>query len=61
MAEDIGFLELGQSAPYKILPNYTVPFLGETALSTVVAGAVGALVLLGLMVVIGQSLRRKTS
>jgi cobalt/nickel transport system permease protein len=61
VAEDMGFLHLGQSAPYQILPDYTIPFLGETALSTVVAGAVGALVLLGLMLVIGQSLRRKTS
>jgi cobalt/nickel transport system permease protein len=60
VAEDIGFLELGQDAPYAILPDYTVPFLGETALSTIVAGAVGALVALGLMIVIGQSLRRKT-
>jgi cobalt/nickel transport system permease protein len=60
VAEDIGFLNLGQSAPYQILPDYTIPFLGETALSTIVAGAVGALVVLGLVVVIGQSLRRKT-
>ncbi|MFZ5910190.1 MAG: energy-coupling factor ABC transporter permease [Chloroflexota bacterium] len=59
VAEDMGFLELGQSAPYQILPDYTIPFLGETALSTIVAGAVGALVLLGLMVVIGQSLRKR--
>jgi cobalt/nickel transport system permease protein len=61
VAEDMGFLNQGQSAPYKILPDYTVPFLGETALSTIVAGVVGALVVLGLVVVIGQSLRRKTS
>jgi cobalt/nickel transport system permease protein len=60
VAEDMGFLYLGQSAPYQILPDYTIPFLGETALSTIVAGAVGALVVLGLVVVIGQSLRRKT-
>ncbi|MFZ5820540.1 MAG: energy-coupling factor ABC transporter permease [Chloroflexota bacterium] len=59
VAEDMGFLELGQSAPYEILPDYTIPFLGETALSTIVAGAVGALVLLGLMAVIGQSLRKR--
>jgi len=52
---------LGQSASYQVLPDYTVPFLGETALSTIVAGVVGALVVLGLMIVIGQSLRRKTS
>lgn len=61
VAKDMGFLHLGQSAPYQILPGYTIPFLGETALSTVVAGLVGALVVLGLMIVIGQSLRRKTS
>jgi len=59
VAEDVGFLSFGQSASYKILPDYTVPFLGETALSTVVAGGVGVLVLLGLMVVIGGMLRRK--
>ncbi|MFZ5856505.1 MAG: energy-coupling factor ABC transporter permease [Chloroflexota bacterium] len=61
VAENVGFLEQGQSAPYQILPDYTIPFLGETALSTIVAGAVGALVLLGLMVVIGNMLRRKKS
>ncbi len=61
VAEDMGFLKMGQSAPYQILPDYTVPFLGETALSTIVAGVVGALVVLGLMIVLGQSLRRKTS
>lgn len=59
VAEDMGFLQLGQSASYQILPDYTVPFLGETALSTIIAGAVGALVVLGLMVVIGGMLRRK--
>ena len=59
VAEDMGFLHLGQSAPFQILPDYTVPFLGETPLSTIVAGAVGALVLLGLMIVIGQGLRKR--
>jgi cobalt/nickel transport system permease protein len=61
VAEDMGFLHLGQSAPYKLLPDYTIPFLGQTALSTIVAGAVGALVLLGLMIVLGNMLRRKAS
>ncbi len=61
VAKDIGFLALGQSSPYEILPDYTIPFLGETALSTVVAGAVGALVLLSLMIIIGGMLKRKKS
>lgn len=59
VAEDMGFLHLGQAASYQVLPGYTVPFLGETALSTVIAGVVGALVVLGLVVVIGGLLRRK--
>jgi len=59
VAEDMGFLHLEQSAPYQILPGYTIPFLGQTAISTIVSGAAGALVVLGLMVVIGGMLRRK--
>lgn len=59
VAQDMGFLQLGQSAPFKILPDYTIPFLGETPLSTIVAGAVGALVVLGLVIVIGQGLRKR--
>lgn len=61
VAEDMGFLHLGQAAPYKLLPDYTIPFLGQTALSTIVAGTVGALVVLGLMIVLGNMLRRKVS
>jgi cobalt/nickel transport system permease protein len=60
VAQEMGFFHLVQSAPYQILPDYTIPFLGRTPLSTVVAGAVGALVVLGLAIVIGQVLRRKT-
>jgi cobalt/nickel transport system permease protein len=59
VATDMGFLHLEQSAPYQILPKYTIPFLGQTALSTVVAGAVGVLVVLGLVVVVGGMLKRK--
>ena len=58
VATDMGFLNLRQSAPYQILPNYAIPFLGKTPLSTIVSGAVGALVLLGLVIVIGKSLRK---
>ena len=58
VAEDLGFLASGQNAPYQLLPDYTIPFLGETALSTILAGAVGALVVLGLLILVGRSLRR---
>lgn len=57
VAENLGFLEMGQSAPFEILPNYTIPFLGETPLSTIFAGVAGALVLLGLVILVGRNLR----
>jgi cobalt/nickel transport system permease protein len=59
IAEDMGFLNRGLDAPYQLLPDYTVPFLGETALSTVVAGIVGALVVLGIMFLLGGLLKKK--
>jgi cobalt/nickel transport system permease protein len=59
VAKDFGFLDRGLDAPYQILPDYTIPFLGETALSTIVAGAVGALVVLGIMVLLGSLLKKK--
>jgi cobalt/nickel transport system permease protein len=61
VAENIGFIDRGLDAPYQLLPDYTVPFLGETALSTVLAGIVGALVVLGIMFLIGSLLKKRES
>jgi cobalt/nickel transport system permease protein len=55
VAAEIGFIEAGQSAPYEILPDYTIPVLGETALSTVFAGIVGILFVLGILFLVGRS------
>jgi cobalt/nickel transport system permease protein len=59
VAENVGFLERGMSAPYEVLPDYTIPFLGETALSTILAGIVGALIVFGLLLLVGRSLRAR--
>jgi len=61
VAIDMGFIDAGQSTPYEIIPDYTLPFLGETPISTIVAGAIGVLVVLGLAIVAGRSLQKKTS
>jgi len=61
VATDMGFIDAGQSAPYEIIPDYTLPFLGETPLSTIVAGAIGVLVVLGLAFFAGRSLQKKSS
>jgi cobalt/nickel transport system permease protein len=57
VAEDIGFLGAGQSAPYQILPDYSFPIMGETAISTIVAGVVGILAVMGLLILVGRNLR----
>ena len=60
VAENLGFLGIGQDASYQILPDYTIPFLGETALSTILAGVVGAAILMGLLILVGRNLRRQS-
>jgi len=61
VAGDMGFLGTGQSAPFQIIPDYTIPFLGETPLSTIVAGVIGVLVVLALAFLAGRSLQKKAS
>jgi cobalt/nickel transport system permease protein len=58
VAEQTGFLDTAVDAPFQILPDYTVSALGETGLSTVVAGIVGALVVAGVTFGVGRVLRR---
>ena len=60
VAQDIGFLGAGQSAPYAILPDYTVPFLGETPLSTILAGTIGMIVVGVIIVLLGQGMKAKS-
>ena len=60
VAQDIGFLGAGQSAPFKILPDYTVPFLGETPLSTILAGTIGMVVVGVIIVLLGQGMKAKS-
>ena len=61
VAEDLGFINTSLDAPYQILPDYTVPLLGETSFSTVIAGVIGAIVVAGLVVLLVQFLRKTSS
>jgi cobalt/nickel transport system permease protein len=58
VAIDAGFIERGTGAAYEVFPDYTIPLLGETALSTILAGVVGALVVGVLIVIVVNLLRR---
>jgi cobalt/nickel transport system permease protein len=59
VAGDLGFLGSGQSAPYSIIPDYTLPFLGETALSTILAGVVGLIVVGAVAFLIGRGVKAR--
>ncbi len=59
VAENLGFLGAGQSAPYEIIPDYTLPFLGETAISTILAGVVGIVVVGAIIMLIGRGMKAK--
>ncbi len=60
VATDMGFINAGQSAPFQIISDYNIPFLGATPLSTILAGVTGVLVVLGLVIVAGKSLQQKS-
>ena len=59
VATDIGFINAGQSAPYSIIPDYTLPFLGETALSTIAAGVIGVIVVVAVIMLVGRGMKAK--
>lgn len=43
VAEDVGFLDTAVNSSYQLLPDYTIPGINNTSLSTIIAGLVGAL------------------
>lgn len=61
VAEQTGFLETAQDAPFQLLPDYTIPTLGESGVSTIVAGLIGALIVGGVVFAISRTLRRSQS
>lgn len=53
-----GFLAAAQNTPYEILPDYTVPFLGDGAISTIAAGIIGAIIVFAIAFLVVRTLRR---
>ena len=58
VAEDLGFIDAGLELGFQLLPDYTIPGL-EGVGSTVVAGLVGVVVVLGLVLLLGRLLARR--
>jgi cobalt/nickel transport system permease protein len=58
VAGETGFLNTAREAPFELLPDYTLPLLGETASSTIIAGLLGALIVALIVYLVARTLRR---
>lgn len=57
VAEESGFISFAKDTFYNILPDYTFPGINNPAISTIVAGIIGVVIVLA--VIIGLSQRKK--
>jgi len=48
VAEDKAFIDSAKDAPFEILPDYTVPGLSNEAVTTILAGAIGVMIVAGI-------------
>lgn len=60
VAIDAGFAEQGADPAFEILPDYSVPFLGDGPLSLVAAGLIGVVLVFAAMWLLGHLLARRT-
>jgi cobalt/nickel transport system permease protein len=54
-----GFLEAARAPFYKIIPDYSFPGISNTALATIVAGILGALLVFGVVLGVAAMRRKK--
>lgn len=59
VAIDAGFAEQGTDAAFEVLPGYSVPILGDSPLSLIVAGLLGIALIFGLVWLLGRALARR--
>jgi cobalt/nickel transport system permease protein len=57
VAENTGFIDRALDPFYEILPDYTIPFVGNETLSGILAVVLGTLIVFGLVFWIGRLLR----
>jgi ABC-type Fe3+ transport system permease subunit len=59
VAEDQGFIEQAQAALYELLPDYSIPGIEDPALSTVLSGLLGVLLVFGIVWLLARVLVRR--
>ncbi len=60
VAENEGFLDQAEDAPYQAIPDYSFPGIENEAVATIVAGLVGTALLFGLGYGLAWALRRRS-
>jgi cobalt/nickel transport system permease protein len=61
VAEQQGFLDTAQPPSYSIIPDYVFPGISNEALATIVAGILGVLLVLGMVLLVGYTRRRRSA
>lgn len=59
VAEDLGFIEAAQDAPYTVIPDYVFPGISNEALATIAAGIAGTLIVFSIAVGLAALYRRR--
>ena len=49
VAENKGFIDLGQEAPFQVIADYVFPGIENEAVATILAGLIGSLILFGVV------------
>jgi ABC-type spermidine/putrescine transport system permease subunit I len=60
VAEDEGFLDQAEDAPYQVIPDYAFPGIENEAVATIVAGLVGTILLFAVGYALAWLLRRRS-
>ena len=60
VAEDQGFIDRAEDAPYEVVPDYTFPGIASESGATILAGLVGTLAVFGLASGLTLLLRRRS-
>ena len=59
VAEDQGFIDRAQDAPYEVIPDYLFPGIASESAATIIAGLIGTLLMFGLGYGLAWALRRR--
>jgi hypothetical protein len=59
VAEDHGFLDLGEDPAYEIIPDYVLPGVQSESLATILAGMVGVVIVFCVGLGLGYLLKRR--